>query len=80
MKATVTSKGQVTIPLSVRSQAHITTGTQLDFHCEPDGTIIIRPIIYDVGALKGIVKVRGRKPVSLKAMKQAIRDSASETM
>lgn len=78
MKAVVTSKGQVTIPASIRDQAHITSGTKLDFQIESDGTLRVTLINQDITALKGMLKSKNRKPVSLKEMKQAIRERAKE--
>lgn len=62
MKATVSSKGQVTIPITIRSGTHIITGTQLDFTLEKDGTITIHPISNDIRKIQGIVKSKNKKP------------------
>lgn len=80
MKAVVTSKGQITIPLMIRTKAHIIPGSKLDFQIEDDGTLRVRLLTQDVSQLKGIVKSKKSKPVSLKEMKKAIRDSAEESM
>lgn len=80
MKATVTSKRQVTIPVAICRQAHIVQGTQLDFQVSDDGALIIRPLTDDISKIKGIVKSKKRKPVSLREMKRAIRDGAEESM
>ena len=37
------------------------------------GPLVIRPMVTDVRALKGILKVSGRQPVSVAAMDEAIR-------
>ncbi|MCE5294915.1 MAG: AbrB/MazE/SpoVT family DNA-binding domain-containing protein [Chlamydiales bacterium] len=79
MRATVTSKGQVTIPKEIRDYAHISSGTELDFQIVSEGVISIRPLTRDIKKLKGIAKKKGRKPLSLKAMKQAIIDGAMES-
>lgn len=80
MKAVVTSKGQVTIPVMIRTKAHISPGSKLDFQIEEDGTLKVRLLIQDVSQLKGIVKSKRRKPVSLREMKKAIRDASKENM
>jgi antitoxin PrlF len=77
-KAVVTSKGQVTIPKIIRDRARIDKGTQLDFQLEPDGSVIIRPVIRDISEIKGMVKTKRRKPVTLKEMKRAIAKGAKE--
>lgn len=80
MKAVVTSKGQVTIPLMIRTKAHISPGSKLDFQVEEDGTIKVRLIIQDVSQLKGMVKSKRHKPPSLREMKNAIRQASAEAM
>lgn len=40
--ATVTSKGQTTIPKSVRDAAGLQAGDRIHFTVLPDGTIIVR--------------------------------------
>ncbi|MDR1426352.1 MAG: AbrB/MazE/SpoVT family DNA-binding domain-containing protein [Bifidobacteriaceae bacterium] len=41
--ATVTSKGQITIPVEVRRKLRIQAGSQLDFIEEKPGQFAIRP-------------------------------------
>jgi AbrB family looped-hinge helix DNA binding protein len=80
MKAVVTSKGQVTIPVGIRTQARISPGSKLDFHLEKDGTIKVSLLNSEISQLKGIIKPKKRKRVSLKDMKKAIRKAAEEKM
>lgn len=80
MKAIVTSKGQVTIPVLIRNRAKIAPGSQLDFQIEEDGSLSVRLLIQDISQLKGMVKSTRRKPVSLPEMKKAIRNSAQRSM
>lgn len=78
MKSTVTSKGQVTIPSRIRSRAHIVPGTQLDFQIKDDNTIVIHLLSRDISDLRGIVKIKPKKPVSLADMKSAIQAGAAK--
>lgn len=80
MKAMVTSKGQVTIPKLIRDMAHIHAGTHLDFHLESNGTLIVRPLVHDIFEIKGMIKSKRRRPVSIKEMKQSIQKGAQESM
>ena len=80
MKATVSSKGQVTIPIDIRSKTKISTGSILDFHMEGDKIIIIPLANRGVSELKGFVKRKRRKPVSLTEMKKSILKGAKESM
>jgi antitoxin PrlF len=74
--ATLTSKGQITIPRAVRDHLGVDTGDSLDFVIDPAGQVRVRVASRDVGALKGLLHRPGRPAVSLAAMDQAIRKAA----
>ncbi|MBA2369549.1 MAG: AbrB/MazE/SpoVT family DNA-binding domain-containing protein [Candidatus Protochlamydia sp.] len=80
MKAMVTSKGQVTIPVSIRTKANISPGSQLDFHIEKDGTLKVSLVNQGIAQLKGMVKSKREKPASLEEMKKAIRDASKRAI
>ncbi len=69
--ATVTSKGQITIPLKVRSDMGLTPGDRVDFVRMEDGHYAVVSASHSVKSLKGIVP-RPDKPVSLEDMQEAI--------
>jgi AbrB family looped-hinge helix DNA binding protein len=69
--ATITSKGQVTIPKDVRARLGIGTGDRVEFIEIQDGVFQIVAATQDVQALKGIVP-KPKKPVTLEEMNQAI--------
>ena len=46
--ATLTSKGQTTIPKQVREHLKLNPGDKLDFVIEPEGRVVIRPAKLDV--------------------------------
>jgi len=71
-RATLTSKGQVTIPKRVRDVLRVKTGDQLDFVIEDEGRVVVRAGAADVRDLKGLLHRPGRRPVSLRAMGAAI--------
>lgn len=71
--ATITSKGQTTIPKEVREHLKVQPGDQLDFIIQADGTVIVRPATIHVSQLKGILHRKDMKPVSIEAMDQAVR-------
>lgn len=75
MEATITSKGQVTIPKGVRDALHLRSGDRLDFVVEPDGSVRVLPVKGTVKALKGILPKPAR-PVTLEEMEQAVRQRA----
>jgi AbrB family looped-hinge helix DNA binding protein len=70
--ATLTSKGQVTIPKAVRDRLGLEAGDQLEFVFEEE-RVVLRPGNRDPEGLKGILYLPGRRPVSLRRMDEAIR-------
>ena len=70
--ATLTSKGQVTIPLHVRERLNLEAGTRIEFVEATNGEFLIRPAVADVRSLKGLLR-KPAKPVSIEDMKKAIR-------
>ena len=70
--ATLSSKGQITLPRQVRQALGVTAGDRLDFTVEASGTVRLKAAADDVRALKGLLKQPGRQPVTLQQMDQAI--------
>lgn len=70
--ATLTSKGQVTIPLEVRQRLGLDTGDRIEFVLLAGGEYAIKPAIDDVRSLKGLLR-KPAKPVSVKDMNTAVR-------
>lgn len=75
-EATLTSKGQITIPKSIREFLQIKTGDRVDFIVSEEGTVTIIPVNTPITALKGLVPKPGH-PVSLADMEAAIRRRGS---
>lgn len=78
MLATITSKGQVTVPKNIRDQLNIQAGTQLDFTLNDDGTISVRPLNRTALSIVGILKRPGQKAVTIEQMNDTIAEAASE--
>lgn len=74
--ATLTSKGQITIPLAVRTALGLHTGTKLDFVVEEDGFKVV-PLRNAATTLKGRFAGRVAQTVSLAAMDEAIAAEAA---
>lgn len=70
--ATVTSKGQITIPKEVREGLGIDAGDRVEFIEEGKGAYRIVAATRDVRALKGII-ARPARPVSVEQMNRAVR-------
>jgi AbrB family looped-hinge helix DNA binding protein len=73
--ATVTSKGQITIPADVRRRLGLESGDRVEF-VEVDGGFAIKAANDDVRALKGLLR-KPAKPVSIADMNAAIRTRGS---
>lgn len=70
--ATVTSKGQVTIPVDVRTHLGLSTGDRIEFVLnEQTGRYEVVPATRSVTALNGIIRKPAR-PVSIDDMNAAI--------
>ena len=68
--ATVTSKGQVTIPKEIRDACHIKPGTELLFIRQLDGTITVRPRTRDLRDMIGMLKAT--RHATIEDMNEAI--------
>ena len=75
--ATVTSKGQITLPMETRRKLRIRPGTKIDFYENAAGETVIKPKLGDIRDLKGIVKYTG-PPVSIEDIKRSIGDAIAE--
>lgn len=73
--ATLTSKGQLTLPKAVRERLKVQTGDSVEFILGEDGDIRVRAGTHDAKDLRGLLHRPGRKPVSLKKMETVIRNA-----
>ena len=69
--ATLTTKGQVTIPADVRQRLGLESGDRIEF-VEIEGGFAIKPAIDDVRSLKGLLR-KPAKAVSIEDMNATIR-------
>jgi antitoxin PrlF len=76
-RSTVTSKGQVTIPQSIRTRLGLHTGDVIEFVEGPDGAILVRPAGLDPLSLEGSLHREGQPPVSVEDMERVIRERGS---
>jgi len=54
--ATLTSKGQITIPSSVRKKLHLHAGDKVDFSMIGEHEVLLRPVIKDVDTVFGCLQ------------------------
>ena len=78
--ATVTSKGQITIPKEVRDRLQLRSGDQLDFVALEDGTVALRKRALRVDDVFGAFAHRANRTVSVEEMDAAIAASATARM
>ena len=69
--ATVTSKGQVTIPATVRALLGIDTGSRIEFVEMEKGKFMIVPAVSPIQTLKGMLR-KPPSPISIEQMNKAI--------
>jgi len=70
--ATVTSKGQITIPKEVREGLGVGAGDRVEFVAEGKGAYRVVAATRDVRTLKGII-AKPARPVSVDDMNRAVR-------
>ncbi len=63
--ATLTSKGQTTIPKEIRDSLGMKPGDRMTFTLMPDATVVMRVKSKSVSELPGRLKKKGRKTVSI---------------
>lgn len=73
--ATITSKGQTTIPKPVRDSLRLKTGDRVEFVVQGDSTALMIPATVHVAELKGAL-VRSKRALSVAELKDIVRRHA----
>ncbi len=76
--ATVTSKGQITIPSQVRTSLGLGPGDKIDFVEIEKGQFILRPRTASIRDLEGCVPKLDYVP-TIEEIKEAVLDAAAES-
>jgi len=63
--ATLTSKGQTTIPKEIRDSLGLRPGDRMTFTLMPDKTVVMRVKARSVMDLVGLLQKKGRKPAAI---------------
>jgi antitoxin PrlF len=71
MQATITSKGQITLPKALREHLHLAAGDRVEFILEENNVVRMVPRTTSVTRLKGMLP-KPKRPVSLEEMAEAI--------
>jgi len=74
--ATLTSKGQTTIPKEIRTKLDLKAGAKLHFNLMPDGTISVRPKSGTLKDLAGILRRAGMPAATVEKMNDAVARAA----
>lgn len=70
--ATITSKGQITLPREVRESLHLAEGDRVEFRIYSEGDVRLHPLTGSVKKLSGILHRPGMRPVTLAEMEEGI--------
>ena len=73
MKSTVTTKGQITIPIEIRNKFHLNSCDEIEFFILESGKIECIPVTTSIKELKGFLP-KPKKRVSLEDMDIVIRE------
>jgi antitoxin PrlF len=75
--ATLTSKGQITLPKEIREHLKVSAGDQLNFIVGERGEVRVRQMNKSLWDLKGRFSKPGMKHMTLEDMKDAIARGAA---
>lgn len=70
--ATITSKGQITLPREVRDHLHVREGDRVEFEIDRGGEVRVRPVTGSVEDLFGMLRRPGAAGRSLDEIDQGI--------
>ena len=76
MDSAITIKGQATIPAAIRKHLRLKPGDRVKFFVHPDGSVVLLPKL-PAAALRGIVKSRNGRRVSVEQMSEAVEEMAA---
>jgi AbrB family looped-hinge helix DNA binding protein len=76
--ATVTSKGQITIPKDIRERLGLEAGDRVVFVVQSERDVALRPAKTDIRKLHGMLYRKGRRRRSVEEMDEGIVRSIAE--
>ena len=76
--STVTSKGQVTLPVEVRKHLGITANDKVAFVIQPQGTVEVKTPKYPTLASLAGAAGKLKKPLSEREIEEIVRDDVAE--
>ena len=72
MQATVTDKGQVTVPKAIRDKIGLVPGSRLDFTLMEDGSLKVRLLSRGTDGLFGLLHRPGQPALEIEQMEEGI--------
>jgi AbrB family looped-hinge helix DNA binding protein len=75
--ATLTSKGQITLPVQMRTKLGLVPGSKVEFEEQPNGDYVVRRRTIDVRDLRGMLKPPAGVTATVEEMRKAIEDEAA---
>jgi antitoxin PrlF len=72
MFATLTSKGQITLPKEIRDRLGLDAGSMLDFQLLPDNTITARSVKPDARRIRGLLQSPHAATLTVEQMDEGI--------
>lgn len=75
--ATITSKGQITLPARMREKLRLRPGSKVVFEEQPNGDFLVRRKTVDIADLKGILP-KPAKALTIDEMKEAAAQGVAE--
>ena len=78
MQVTVSDKGQITLPQTLRRQLGIVPGSRLEIDATADGSLRVRPLTQGSAGLAGLLARPGEPVRTVEEMNEAIARAACE--
>jgi antitoxin PrlF len=72
--ATLTSKGQLTVPKEIRDRFNLKPGQRIEFQVTPEGQILFKPRSGNLMDLCGIAKAKPGQHLTIEQMNEVIAD------
>ena len=76
--ATITTKGQITIPKKIRDKLRLSAGDKIEFVMLDEGEAVIRPVSKRVDDVFGILHKTGQKTLTVEQINKKIRQKMKE--
>ena len=79
-RATLTSKGQITIPKDIRDSLQLQVGDKVEFTVTSSNEALIKPVTRRVDEVFGRLHRSDRKPISIEKMDEGIKQKMRERL